>query len=140
MLSLKRITSLLLASTIIVSTTPKANANPAVLAPAAFCAGTAGVGCILIGTAVIGGALYYVWRLQDGRRITTDSYGQVMRYLDDPESDDVGTWEDPLDTRNAQKAEQICRVRARNLGASFKLIRDPGTRKMICVFSGGNGR
>ena len=34
------------------------NANPAVIvAPAAFCAGTAGVGCILIGTAVIGGVV-----------------------------------------------------------------------------------
>ncbi|MBD2358160.1 hypothetical protein H6G41_26710 [Tolypothrix sp. FACHB-123] len=54
------------------------NANPAViLAPAAFCAGTAGVGCILIGTAVVGGVIYYVWQTKDGRNYAADANGQV---------------------------------------------------------------
>ncbi|MHC5725560.1 MAG: hypothetical protein ACYT04_52120 [Nostoc sp.] len=44
-------TSLVLSGTAL--PTRPVNANPAVLAPAAFCAGTAGVGCVLVGVAII---------------------------------------------------------------------------------------
>jgi hypothetical protein len=69
-------TSLVLSGTAL-STRP-ANANPAVLAPAAFCAGTAGVGCVLIGVAIIGGTVYYVWRsTRDGKHYAADANGQI---------------------------------------------------------------
>jgi len=35
------------------------NANPAVLAPAVLCAGTAGVGCVLVGVGILGGTVIY---------------------------------------------------------------------------------
>ncbi|PHJ59033.1 hypothetical protein VF14_13620 [Nostoc linckia z18] len=53
------------------------NANPAVLAPAAFCAGTAGVGCVLVGVAIIGGTIYYVWQSGDGKHYAADANGQI---------------------------------------------------------------
>ncbi|NWF61736.1 MAG: hypothetical protein HXY43_21385 [Fischerella sp.] len=42
----------------------RAKANPALLAPAApaICVGTAGVGCVVIGTVIIAGTIYYVWQ------------------------------------------------------------------------------
>lgn len=44
----------------------KVEASPAaVVAPVAFCAGTAGLGCALVATTVIGGVVYYVWQRSD---------------------------------------------------------------------------
>jgi len=53
------------------------NANPAVLAPAAFCAGTAGVGCVLVGVAIIGGTVYYIWQSTDGKHYAADANGEI---------------------------------------------------------------
>jgi hypothetical protein len=47
----------------------KVEANPAAIAaPVAFCAGTAGLGCVLVATTVISGVAYYVWRRSDGKK------------------------------------------------------------------------
>jgi hypothetical protein len=52
---------------------PEAKSNPAVLVAPAACA--TGVGCILIGTAIVGGALVYVWQnSQTGARYHTPVY------------------------------------------------------------------
>ncbi len=53
------------------------HANPAILAPAAFCAGTAGIGCVLIGVAVVGGTVYYVWRASNGKHYAADASGNI---------------------------------------------------------------
>ncbi|AFY51290.1 hypothetical protein Nos7524_5600 (plasmid) [Nostoc sp. PCC 7524] len=54
------------------------NANPAVLAPAAFCAGTAGVGCVLVGVAIVGGTVYYIWQsTRNGKYYAADANGQI---------------------------------------------------------------
>jgi hypothetical protein len=53
------------------------NANPAVIAPAALCAGTAGIGCVLVGVAAVGGTVYYVWRARDGKHYAADRSGVV---------------------------------------------------------------
>lgn len=63
----------------------QAEANPAAIAPAAFCAGTAGVGCVIIGTAVVGGVVYYIWqRSSDGKKVRADVNGQVFRSQKQP--------------------------------------------------------
>ncbi|MCF4967163.1 hypothetical protein [Nostoc sp. CMAA1605] len=54
------------------------SANPAVLAPAALCAGTAGVGCVLIGVAIVGGTVYYIWRsTRNGKYYAANANGQI---------------------------------------------------------------
>jgi hypothetical protein len=53
------------------------NANPAVIAPAALCAGTAGIGCVLVGVAAVGGTVYYVWRARDGKHYAADRSGNI---------------------------------------------------------------
>jgi hypothetical protein len=53
------------------------NANPAILAPAALCAGTAGVGCVLVGVAFVGGTAYYVWRTSNGKHYAADASGNI---------------------------------------------------------------
>jgi hypothetical protein len=133
-----QVSSVLLASSLFMSAIPKAQATPAVLAPVALC--STGVGCILVGTMAVGAITYYVWEYGGGKRVASDISGRVLKYLDDPEDDDVGVWEDPLDTRDARKADQICKARSKRLGASYEVIRDPATGKMICRFTGGNGR
>lgn len=47
--------------------------HPAVLAAPAICAGTAGVGCVLVFTAAVGGVVYQVWQLNSGRYVTAIS-------------------------------------------------------------------
>ncbi|AFY48528.1 hypothetical protein Nos7524_2695 [Nostoc sp. PCC 7524] len=86
------------------------NANPAILAPAAFCAGTAGVGCILIGAVAIAGATYYVWEYSGGKRVVADAVGNVFRsddYLEDPEQEDQGSVY-PLNAKSWQAAQREC--------------------------------
>ncbi|MCG6138732.1 MAG: hypothetical protein MET45_29745 [Nostoc sp. LLA-1] len=68
-------TSLVLSGTAL--PTRPVKANPAILAPAAFCAGTAGVGCVLVGVAIIGGTIYYVWQAGDGKHYAADANGQI---------------------------------------------------------------
>lgn len=140
---MKRLTSVLVAITLIAFPVSRpAKANPAVLAPMALCAGTAGVGCVLIGVAVVGGISYYIWQNSNGRKFTSDATGKILtsEYLKDPETEDEGVWEDPLDTRNLEKARQVCRSRAKNVGASFDLRQDPATGKWVCILFGGTGR
>lgn len=48
----------------------KVEANPALAAPVAFCAGTAGIGCVFVATTVVGGVVYYIWRRSDGKKIS----------------------------------------------------------------------
>ena len=67
-MKLKRFTSAIVAASICfapMARIQRANSNPAIIAPIAFCAGTAGVGCVLVGTAIIGGSnLLRVAKLQ----------------------------------------------------------------------------
>lgn len=112
-----------------------AQSNPAALAPA-LCA--TGVGCALVGTVVIGGGLYYIWEYQGGKQLAADAAGNVLRMLDDP-GDSDGTWEDPLDTKNETVAQKICSQTAKSLGATLiRIDRHPVTRRLICIFQGGN--
>ncbi|NJN58864.1 MAG: hypothetical protein HC879_15885 [Leptolyngbyaceae cyanobacterium SL_5_9] len=55
----KQFASVALIATLILPATP-VRANPALVAAPAICA--TGVGCILVGTAIVGGIAYYVWQ------------------------------------------------------------------------------
>lgn len=133
----KRVLAVMLVTSVTLNIQLKpAQSNPAALAPA-LCA--TGVGCALVGTVVIGGGLYYIWEYQGGKQLAADAAGNVLRMLDDPEDPD-SVWEDPLNTKNRAKAEDICKRRAQSLGANYRLRQDPATRLWICVFIGGTGR
>jgi hypothetical protein len=137
--TISRITSIVLASSVFLSTIPKAQANPAVLAPVALC--STGVGCILVGAMAVGAITYYVWEYGGGKKVVADAAGRIFRYLDDPETDDVGVWEDPLDTANYPTASKICNDTAKRLGAQLvEIKRHPVTGKLSCIFRGGSGR
>lgn len=80
----QRVLAVMLASSFVIGVQIKpAKANPAVLAPA-LCA--TGVGCALVGTVAVGGALYYVWEYGGGKRLAADAVGNVLRVLVDPEN------------------------------------------------------
>lgn len=133
----KRVLAMMLASSFVVGIQPKpAQPNPTALAPA-LCA--TGVGCVLVGTVAVGGALYYVWEYGGGKKLAADAAGNIMQMIEDPDNPD-GEWEDPLNTKNRTKAEDICKRRAQSLGANYRLRQDPATRLWICVFNGGTGR
>ncbi|NDJ21234.1 hypothetical protein GS682_06190 [Nostoc sp. B(2019)] len=118
-------------------------ANPAILAPIGFCSATAGVGCVLVAVGMVGSVVvYYVWKTSDGKHIKTNAQGQAFGMIDNPDNpDEVGTWEDPLDTRNEAQAESICKSRAKRVNAiNYTKYQHPVTQKWICVFTGGTGR
>lgn len=129
--------AVMLVSSFALGSIKPAQSNPAALAPA-LCA--TGVGCVLLGTVAIAGGVYYVWEFQGGKRVAADAAGRIMRMLDDPEEGSGEIWEDPLDTRDAVKGDKICAQRARQLGASYTVVRHPATKKIICVFTGGTTR
>ena len=64
---MKRIVAVGVAIALSITSISPAKGNPALLAPAAGLCGT-GIGCILIGTVVISGVLYYVYTHQ-GRKV-----------------------------------------------------------------------
>lgn len=85
---------------------PKAQANPAVLAPAAFCAGTAGVGCVFIGVATIGGIVYYVWQRSDGKK----TYVRKYEWTEEPGTFNNLEQHETSGTKDPRLAEKRCRV------------------------------
>ena len=71
----------MLAASLSIASAPKAQANPAVLAPVALC--STGVGCILVGTMAVGAITYYVWEYGGGKRVVADAAGRIFRTTDD---------------------------------------------------------
>lgn len=132
----KRVLAVMLASSFTLGIQGKpVQSNPVALAPA-LCA--TGAGCFLVGTVVIGGALYYVWKYGGGKQVAADAAGNIMRILEDPEVSD-GEWEDPLNTANYEVARKTCNQIARRHGAELiEIRRHPATGKLTCVFRGGN--
>lgn len=104
---------------------PKAKANPAILAPAAICVGSAGIGCVLIGVAVIGGISYYIWQRKDGKRVLANARGQVLRseYLEDPEEQHTETVI-ALNAKSWQAAQRECSWHF--YGQKFKVFQRKG--------------
>jgi hypothetical protein len=88
-MKLKQFVSLTLASSMLAISVPqKANSNPAILAPAALCAGTAGVGCVLIIVGGVGIAATYLWkRKSDNMGVYANKNGQLMSEMWDTEKE-----------------------------------------------------
>lgn len=57
----RRIAITLLPAILLALKPTEARSNPAIVAPA-VCVGSAGIGCIFVGVAVIGGISYHVWQ------------------------------------------------------------------------------
>lgn len=104
----KKLTSIVLSVVLLAITVKPVKANPAVIAPISICAGTAGIGCILIGTAVVGGVVYYVWQMSDGSRFLSD----------------VKDWRD---NNNPQNPEDAISSTNGNYGSREYIRRDDGT-------------
>ena len=132
-----------------ITSIPRTRANPALLAPAAFCAGTAGVGCVLLGTILIGGTVYYVWQLSNGHKVRADAHGRVLHseYLEDPEEEpnasgrpgDSGVWEEPIYAKTYASAKAQCdRIAKKHRAVLLEYPYNPKTKQYRCVFKGGN--
>jgi hypothetical protein len=57
---MKRFIAIALTGSLLAVGVRPARSNPALVAPA-ICAGTAGIGCVFVGVAVLGGIAYNVW-------------------------------------------------------------------------------
>lgn len=127
-----------LSTLFVAGSTPKVKANPAIF-PAAPAICATGVGCVLLGTVVVGGSVAYVWQ-NGGQRFVTNAVGNILRYLDDPEGEPQGTWEDPLNTKDWYTANKLCSQKAARMGASYRVRKNPATGLMSCIFTGGTIR
>lgn len=130
MKAIKLIASISLVSFCLSNTKP-VNANPAVLAPAAFCAGTAGVGCALVGVATVGGIVYYVWKSGNGRKIYSTKKGQVFK-IEDPESFETEQVIATFSARGQKEAMSKCKFIAKDSGKKYVEVR-PTSRGWQCV-------
>lgn len=114
---------------------PEANSNPAALVAPAACA--TGVGCILIGVAVVGGAAYYVWQSNQKtpRRIymPIEDPEEESRYLGGPHETE------PVIAGTAADARKRCLKLAK--GRRLKEVRWSQKNVWDCVFytGGQNG-
>ncbi len=82
-----------------------AQANPALIAPAAGICGATGVGCVLLGTVIISGIVYYVYT-HNGQLVYV-SKGNTRPTLEDPEEEDQGSVY-PLNAKSWQAAKREC--------------------------------
>jgi len=126
----KRFVAIVIASSIL-STSIPTRANPAILAPAAFCAGTAGVGCVLVGVAVVGGAAYYVWQNQQQQRHYSpiEDPEEEARYLGGPHDTE------PVIAKNRKDAFRECLKLAQ--GRRLKEVRRFQGNNWDCIFYTG---
>lgn len=132
---MKRVISVVAVIALTSSLIPKpVKANPAVLAPVAFCAGTAGVGCVIVGTVAIGGVIYYVWQASNGKRVHANSQGRIMRsdYLQDPEYEGE-VWDEPIYARNKDAAQKQCQRLAKQYKVQLQGVSHNG-KSFICTF------
>jgi hypothetical protein len=111
-----------------------------------ICAGTAGVGCVVIGVATVGGILYYVWSNGKAKQGISDN-GSILRseYLEDPEniSEVDNEWEDYVTAKNQESAEIECRKQLTKYRGAELLDTVPhpsakGTYE--CKFKGGTSK
>ncbi|MBD1995213.1 hypothetical protein H6G00_01035 [Leptolyngbya sp. FACHB-541] len=111
---IKRISSVALIATLTFSAMP-AKANPALVAAPAICA--TGIGCILIGTAIIGGVAYYVWQ-------NSQTGEQYHMPIEDPE-ETAQEWDEPIIARDPEEANRECQARARQYGVELSRVQPP---------------
>ena len=55
---------------LLLTTAKPTKAIPVAVTIPALCAGTAGIGCVLVFTAVVGGVVHQVWELQNGSYVS----------------------------------------------------------------------
>lgn len=124
--------SLVIALTTSLISNKPAKANPAVLAPVAFCAGTAGVGCILVGTAVISGIVYYVWRNSNGKQAIADAKGNVLRHTPEPEDFERDQVIATYTARSQKDAANKCKFLSRERELEYVRVEKRGG-KYVCI-------
>jgi hypothetical protein len=93
---------------------PPAQAQVEILAPA-IC--STGIGCVLLGTVVIGGIGYYVWQNSQ----TGDRYNMPIA---DPE-EEVAEWDEPILAQAPEEADRQCRAKARQYGVELVRVQKP---------------
>jgi hypothetical protein len=107
----------------------KVRANPALLAPAApaICVGTAGVGCVVIGTVIIAGTIYYVWQNTKTKETYTATVrGEVFTQSGD-EQYPVGRVVTRGMVRTLQECQQEAERYAREHGGVWEVLPLAGT-------------
>jgi hypothetical protein len=132
-MKLKSLISLTLASSILALSIPqRANSNPAILAPAALCAGTAGVGCVLIVVGGVGLATTYLWkRNSDNMGAYANKDGQLMSGMWDTEEENHhAVWGE-----NRKEVISRCTKMAKKYKWKLKAV-TPGNTSATCIFEG----
>jgi hypothetical protein len=129
----RKVLAVMLAGSFAIGTPVRpAQSNPAGLAPA-LCA--TGAGCVLVGTVVIAGGLYYVWEFQGGKKLAADAAGNVLRMLQDPEREMERMADPQSETVIAgtrKKATERCRAIAK--GRTLQEVRHYLGNQWECVF------
>jgi hypothetical protein len=93
---------------------PPAQAQVEVLAPA-IC--STGVGCVLLGTVVIGGIAYYVWQ-------NSQTGEEYQMPIEDPE-EEVTEWDEPIVAQTPEEADRTCRAKAAEYGVELVRVQQP---------------
>jgi hypothetical protein len=93
---------------------PPAQAQFEILAPA-IC--STGIGCVLLGTVVIGGIAYYVWQ-------NSQTGEQYRMPIEDPE-EEVAEWDEPIVAQTPEEADRTCRAKAAQYGVKLVRVQQP---------------
>ena len=123
---MKRLISAILAISITASIAKPVKANPAAAIPLTLC--STGVGCVLVGTAIIGGVVVYIWRKQQGKKtyaIQSTEDGQVLAHWDVEKENRHTVWGDAT----------LCHKMGKKNGWKLKRI-EGGNGEYTCIFHG----
>ena len=127
---MKKIVAVGVAIALTIASTPPVKGNPVLVAPAAGLCST-GVGCVFVGTVVIGGVLYYVYT-HKGKKV----YSHQM--IDDPDNPE-NEWIDTTNLKSPVQAEKKCKeIAARHKAVYLRKKRNIATGIFECYFKGGN--
>lgn len=127
---MKCITSSVLTIALTVSLIKPAKATPAVLAPIALC--STGIGCVLVGTAIVGSIVVYVWKRSDGKKIQSDAKGNVLRMMEDPNDFESEVLIGTLTATNQTSAARQCKAIAFKRGMKYLRV-EPRGGKFVCI-------
>ena len=92
--------------------------------------------CVLLGTAVVGGIISYVWHNRtENKKYYADEKGNIRNMLVDPD-EETTEWDEPIGNSSKAEAERACELKRKKYKMrKVRVVRDFVNQVWRCYFS-----